>query len=337
MSKTNTRINWVDVAKGIAILLVIVGHTFSTRDLKPQIIRGMIFSFHMPLFFMLSIYTFRPSTSFQQWIQKTKGAAKHLLIPLIINFSLLTVYAIIKYPLNYPDYFIDRLYTLLYSSGVVTVLSNRTVSQLGMMWFLVVLFLSRTLYDLLQLKTNTMIKWGICWILSILGVFIGRRMHLPFSFDIVLAILPFLAVGDYFKTYLSSIDSKTWTKLLLSFLTWIFLLGIIYYFSFAYLELAVRRYPLYPICYICAVAGTLFIVYFSYILDQKFNIPLLTTIGRESLLLFSIHVLDFTFRDIWAVSTNIYLNLIVRIIVDLSIFFILKYIKELISTHRKQA
>ena len=45
----SSRIDWVDLAKGIAILLVILGHT-----VKVPIIRAAIFSFHMLLFFILS-------------------------------------------------------------------------------------------------------------------------------------------------------------------------------------------------------------------------------------------------------------------------------------------
>ncbi len=56
MSKT--RINWIDCAKGIAILLVIAGHT-----IEQPVIRGVIFSFHMPLFFILSCMTYRFATS----------------------------------------------------------------------------------------------------------------------------------------------------------------------------------------------------------------------------------------------------------------------------------
>lgn len=42
------RIEWIDIAKGIGILLVILGHTFSMGKVQP------LYSFHMPLFFVLS-------------------------------------------------------------------------------------------------------------------------------------------------------------------------------------------------------------------------------------------------------------------------------------------
>lgn len=44
------RLDWIDIAKGIAIILVIVGHTVP----NPSPLRHAIFSFHMPVFFILA-------------------------------------------------------------------------------------------------------------------------------------------------------------------------------------------------------------------------------------------------------------------------------------------
>lgn len=44
----------IDILKGIAIILVVVGHN-TNQDIK-----DMIFCFHMPLFFVLSGYLFSP-------------------------------------------------------------------------------------------------------------------------------------------------------------------------------------------------------------------------------------------------------------------------------------
>ena len=49
------RIQWIDIAKGISIFLVIIGHTAPFGILE----RNIIFSFHMPLFFILSGYHFK--------------------------------------------------------------------------------------------------------------------------------------------------------------------------------------------------------------------------------------------------------------------------------------
>lgn len=49
MSKLEKRLIWIDIAKGIGLFLVILGHMPSL----PEWFRLWIFSFHMPLFFFL--------------------------------------------------------------------------------------------------------------------------------------------------------------------------------------------------------------------------------------------------------------------------------------------
>ena len=61
--KENKRMAWIDIAKGIAIILVVFGHVITngqSSDLLHlpvwTIIHNTIYSFHMPLFFFISGY-----------------------------------------------------------------------------------------------------------------------------------------------------------------------------------------------------------------------------------------------------------------------------------------
>lgn len=61
------RVDWIDTAKGIAILLVVVGHVggYTGKYSIPEYQRWidyavwLIYTFHMPLFFCLSGYVYR--------------------------------------------------------------------------------------------------------------------------------------------------------------------------------------------------------------------------------------------------------------------------------------
>lgn len=55
------RIDWIDTAKGIGIIAVIIGH-FHVPDLTMR----LIYSWHMPLFFIISgiLYTDKPFQNF---------------------------------------------------------------------------------------------------------------------------------------------------------------------------------------------------------------------------------------------------------------------------------
>ena len=51
---SNNRILWVDIAKGIGILLVLIGHVSQN-----SYISSFIYSFHIPLFFIISGYLYK--------------------------------------------------------------------------------------------------------------------------------------------------------------------------------------------------------------------------------------------------------------------------------------
>lgn len=76
------RIRFFDIAKGIAILAVVLGHSaIEANDFMPshtaQIILSLCFSFHMPLFFILSGYFMHPERRFR-WMKEAKQLLVHL-------------------------------------------------------------------------------------------------------------------------------------------------------------------------------------------------------------------------------------------------------------------
>lgn len=75
----NNRIEWIDALKGFAILTVVIGHcvtdcissrTFPEHAYFLQALNDFIYSFHMPLFFMISGYVFYLTKSYRKY--KTK-------------------------------------------------------------------------------------------------------------------------------------------------------------------------------------------------------------------------------------------------------------------------
>ena len=51
MNKIKTRLNFIDISKGIAIVLVVLGHILYNQN---NLIRIWLYSFHIPLFFIRS-------------------------------------------------------------------------------------------------------------------------------------------------------------------------------------------------------------------------------------------------------------------------------------------
>ena len=78
------RIKWIDLTKGVAIFLMVCGHTGI-----PSLISNWIWSFHMPLFFIISGMLFCPTkyTNIQKFIHRR---IQTLIIP-YITFSIIVL------------------------------------------------------------------------------------------------------------------------------------------------------------------------------------------------------------------------------------------------------
>ena len=93
MNQDNQRINWIDMAKGYGIIAVFIGHMVQNSAL------GLfVYSFHLPLFFFLSGYLFKPEADFVSFLKKK---ARSILLPYFI--------------LGLPVVFCDAFYPLLFS------------------------------------------------------------------------------------------------------------------------------------------------------------------------------------------------------------------------------
>lgn len=182
------RIECIDIAKGITILLVVVGHVSSL----PIALNGILYSFHMPLFFVLSGYFFRKETVFES----AKRMFPSLIIPYLVVGCIMRVINITK---NYINGELFDCADLLSLFGVCWQFGDKVVS-VGAIWFLVVLFLSKIF---LQVFLNY--KYGLVYILiiSTISICITRYFHfiLPFGIQQACVCTLFLYVGFLCKQY----------------------------------------------------------------------------------------------------------------------------------------
>ena len=63
------RIDHVDIAKGIGILLIVLGHNYGIKDTAPFLFQ-VVFSFHVPLFFFLAGFVFHTPSSFTKLLER---------------------------------------------------------------------------------------------------------------------------------------------------------------------------------------------------------------------------------------------------------------------------
>lgn len=157
------RIRFFDIAKGIAILAVILGHSAIEANVfiphhTAQLVVAVCFSFHMPLFFILSGYFMHPERSFR-WAKE----AKQLLCTYAVTGVAVLVGVTCMATINHEGraYMLRRWgEAVLYGSGDI---SDRTLwpveLRIGAIWFLLALFWAHLLLHAFAKLPYTPVWW----------------------------------------------------------------------------------------------------------------------------------------------------------------------------------
>lgn len=133
------RIKWVDIAKGLAIFAMIIGH-----ECPKQPVIGFIFSFHMPLFFILSGYTSGAVTNWKSFKKKgIKLFYKTWLLAVIMIVLLGVETLIVKQGIGFWHMIQLDLKGIFWGSNIQRI----NLMNVGVMWFLIVFFWSKLLYN----------------------------------------------------------------------------------------------------------------------------------------------------------------------------------------------
>lgn len=189
MNKDNkgSRILYIDAAKGIGMLLVILGHTTDCSGLM----RG-IYSFHMPLFFLCSGMTFSFSENGREFVSRIGKSARRLLLPGLALYGVTSLTAVAQQ--GSLSVLADQAKKLLWFSGNERQQWGMTIGSVGVIWFLMALFLARMIFDAFHLWRPRRLGL-LCLLGTFAGIWLGKRVWLPLSLDVALASLLFLYAG----------------------------------------------------------------------------------------------------------------------------------------------
>ncbi|MCI7442941.1 MAG: acyltransferase family protein [Clostridium sp.] len=288
----NRRIDYIDIAKGIGIILMVMGHSLGT-EFK---LKTFIYLFHMPLFFFISGY-FIKDESFNNikkfFFKKVKGIywpfLKYSLIFVILNnvFVYLHIY-------NNNGY-----YSIIQSiKAIIDCFLFRRVDQLlGAFWFFGVLFLAEIIFVLTGniivklVKNNQDIVIGIISfiyfiigaILSILNFSLPKRLHLIFI--------------PIFFIYLGYLYRKCEEKI--KYNVAIFIPFIIILFMLTYknikVEMSANSYSNILMFIVGALLGIYCTFYISKLISGKCNYMKKFTIyaGKNTIIIMALHMLCF--------------------------------------------
>lgn len=282
----NYRQTYIDVLKGIGIIMMIAGHTGLLNVLG---IDTYVEGFYMPMFFFASGYFLNTDKyNIKEFIRKK---SRTLLIPYVFWGILHLILWIFMFILHFP------LESTL-SQIVKGVLwdNNRHFPIAGALWFLTCLFIVELMSFLIIKNIKTILAMIIILVILLIGLF--GNVFLPLSGDSALVAVFFYIAGYYFRIYLSGWWNKV-KNVKSSYKVCILVILNLFYINFIYINgrsnIRTCEYGKYPLLYVLhALLGILIWWIFSYMLDSikyntKSNIPgggigIIKYIGKNSML-----------------------------------------------------
>lgn len=200
------RVEWIDVAKGVGIVLVSFGH-LRNGDGESVWLPALdapidaIYLFHMPLFFLLGGLTFSRRGGFKAFLVRK---AKTLLVPYYV-FSLYFLakpFAILLIPSMRAAFQTSHDYGIAHQFLDVLVMGNG-------LWFLMAFFVGECLmYGLTSLTDNGRVLAAIGMASVILSTFVSSQTGWPtLPFQIVAGVKAagYMCVGYVLKEWLKAI------------------------------------------------------------------------------------------------------------------------------------
>jgi len=264
------KIIWVDTFKGFGILAVVVGHIYIGE------ISRNIYIFHMPLFFFLSGYLFKPTLEYKKYFIKK---VVHLLMPYF--FFLISIY--ISYN-GFPSLKLKEI-IIYFSEPIIG--GRMLTGALGVFWFVTCLFLTQQLMNYLINKLNSkslLVLMGLFITISFINTYIYTEIWLPWNANVIVASAPLFYLGYIYKTSAFKIN----------YITLVTLGIVVLLFSFIYPQNVYgMKNAYYGIPIITLISSIILVLNIKLISEKlsKFKISnrILSEIGKASMVIMYLH------------------------------------------------
>lgn len=177
------RIEEFDLIKGVGIILVVIGHCKISNDLH-----SAIYSFHMPLFFVVSGYFFYKESI----TKKFKKTFLHLIIPWVFFVFLNILFSIIS---KYLSTF-NAVESIKSTLSIIDPLNDDCFILYRSIWFLLVLFMVINFYNLISLFFNRVLITLSCIVFYLCGYALQVHVNIPFFIDTTLSVILYYNIGN---------------------------------------------------------------------------------------------------------------------------------------------
>ena len=295
------RIAWIDIAKGICMISVVLGH-FGNEYLN------IVYAFHLTTFFILGGYTLKKKELTSGYLT---NKFSRLMVPYFVTCVCVTVMDVINAvvqhnvsTINITQILYKDIMRSFFASGTYTSFDNIQVGgMIGAIWFLPAMFFSLIFT---QIVLNKLDKWKERYIAGIIiaaiGSFTAPFLWLPFSIQASMLAVPFVLFGMWIKE-VKLLEKLNFRHYILFAI--IFLIGCLtgYAQVFYMVTCTMKDYILTPTISICAC---LLVIGIS---KKIGKLRVLEFVGENSIIFLCVHLFEMNTLSAWFIRLRSLLHL----------------------------
>jgi fucose 4-O-acetylase-like acetyltransferase len=270
------RIKYIDIAKGIGILFVIISHSKFNQYHYLTILSNIGWTFHMPLFFILSGLCFRKKGK-----EITYALLKRLVVPFYFTVLLFIVFYLVT---GHIDESKEWIWGGVYGSGV-TYSTPFYIKGVGAIWFLLALFWAKIFLNYIVHLPEHLVLVLVA-LLTYWGVFSYSLFVLPLEIQNGCIGLLYLYIGFLANKY--SLLQKIYLPLFVfSLLIW----GLGCFNGYGYMTLVNCKVDLISIIVSCCACYV--VIIFSKLLERlKLICEFFTWLGKNTIIILCFHMFE---------------------------------------------
>lgn len=275
------RIDYIDFAKGIGIISVIIGHMGIWG------IEKIIYSFHMPMFFVIAGVFVSQKYSNIEYIKRKSG---QLLIPYIFTSFALIFLSVIK---NFLKGTFDNISSdawrwftaALFGSGNLELYG---FTRIGAIWFLLAIFIACVFVRFIIDKKNAAIY---VFLISTMGYLLSKIIWLPLSIESAMVASAYVYIGYLAHKHRIMEINPTWRSVIVIATLWLITI------LFGEINMAKNLYKGGIFSFAGSLCAVYLILKICKIIDERkiFPVAVINTLsfyGRNSLVVLCFHLLD---------------------------------------------
>ncbi|MBE5882340.1 MAG: hypothetical protein E7289_08560 [Lachnospiraceae bacterium] len=269
------RMRWLDMARGVALLFVMIGHCISSKS----VLHHVLFTFHVPFFFVISgyLYRYKKNSFLKDMVQ--------LAVPYMIVVACVMISTKIMGETSYYGNLRNVIKAALLGSGV----KHNGILPIGAVWFFPTMYFARRYMDIVFVIAKKELHRMFMVAAFVLAgiVLASKKVWLPLNVDVAMAAVLFMYTGYLLKQKQFRLNIIT---AVVAFCVWLA------EFSCGRFNLGTRKYGLWCVTFAGAIAASILLIELCIYMEKGKMLGILNRFlaftGRHTVALLCIHDLD---------------------------------------------